>query len=232
MLAHGDPRARGIQQAHRLVRQLPGRDITLRQFHGGFQRFIEHDHLVVLDHGIRHAAQHGDGLFRFRFAHIHRLETAGKGGILFEILAIFRPGGGSDGAQLAAGQRRFQQVGGIAGASRTAGADQRVRFIDEQDDRAGGGFHLVDHLAQAFFKFALHRCAGLQQTDIKAAQRHVLELRRDIAIGNAACEAFDHGGFAHTGFTGQDGIVLAAAQQYIHHLADFGITPDDLVDLA
>ncbi len=40
-----------------------------------------------------------------------------------------------DGAQRAARQRRLQQVGRVAGAGRAAGADQRVRLVDEQDDR-------------------------------------------------------------------------------------------------
>ena len=35
----------------------------------------------------------------------------------------------------AARQRRLEQVGRVAGAGRAAGADQRVRLVDEQDDR-------------------------------------------------------------------------------------------------
>ena len=36
---------------------------------------------------------------------------------------------------VAARQRRLQQVGGVAVPGRAAGADQRVRLVDEQDDR-------------------------------------------------------------------------------------------------
>ena len=70
-----------------------------------------------------------------RFLDLHDLEPAGEGGIPLEILLVFRPGRGGDGAQFAARQGRLEQVGGIALACLAAGADQRVRLVDEQNDR-------------------------------------------------------------------------------------------------
>ena len=35
---------------------------------------------------------------------------------------------------------RLEQVRGIARAGLSAGADQGMRFVDEQDDRLGAGF--------------------------------------------------------------------------------------------
>src|SRR5690606_41618264 len=57
-------------------------------------------------------------------------------------------------------QRRLEQVGGVAGAGGAAGADQRVHFVDEQDDRLGAGLNLVDDRAQALLELALHAGAG------------------------------------------------------------------------
>ena len=67
-----------------------------------------------------------------------------------------------------------------------AGADQRVRLVDEQDDRRRRGLHLVDHRAQPLLELALHRGAGLHQADVERAEPHALELRRHVAGGDAA----------------------------------------------
>ena len=43
VLRHGDARAGGIEQADRLVGQLPRRDVALRQLHRRLHRLVEHD---------------------------------------------------------------------------------------------------------------------------------------------------------------------------------------------
>ena len=45
--------------------------------------------------------------------------------------------GGADALQLSARQGRFQHVGGVDGALRAAGADDRVQLVDEQHHVAG-----------------------------------------------------------------------------------------------
>src|SRR3546814_4223444 len=50
----------------------------------------------------------------------------------------------------------------------------------------------------------------------------------DLAQG----QAFDHGGLADAGFAHANGIVLAAAGQYVDHLADLGVAAEHRVDLA
>jgi hypothetical protein len=50
------------------------------------------------------------------------------------VLLVFGPSRRRDGPQFAPRQGGFQQVGGIPGPGRPTRADQRVRFIDEQDD--------------------------------------------------------------------------------------------------
>ncbi|MNF28321.1 hypothetical protein D3C84_89960 [compost metagenome] len=135
--ADGDPRAGGVEQADRLVRQLARRDVAVRQLDRRLQRLVEDLHLVVLLHGRGDAAHHQDGLLFGGLVHLHDLEASGQRRVLLDVLLVFRPGGGGHGAQGAARQRRFQQVGGVAGARRAARADQGVGFVDEQDDRPG-----------------------------------------------------------------------------------------------
>src|SRR3954465_7706933 len=49
----------------------------------------------------------------------------------------------------AAGQRRLEQVGRVAGTGGAAGAYQRGHLVDEQDDRLRARLNIVDQLAQA-----------------------------------------------------------------------------------
>ena len=123
-----------IEQAHRLVRQLPGRDVAMRQLHGRFERFVENLHAMMLFERRGHAAHHEDRLFLAGLVDLNDLEAAGEGRVLLDVLLVFGPGGGRDRAQLAAGQGRLEQVGRVAGARRAAGTDQRVGLVDEQDD--------------------------------------------------------------------------------------------------
>ncbi|SVK54296.1 Protein of uncharacterised function (DUF3170) [Acinetobacter baumannii] len=164
--------------------------------------------------------------------HLHHLETAGERGILLDVFLVFRPGGGADGAQLAARQCRFQQVGGVASALGAAGADQGVNFVDKQDDRRRAGLHFIDHRLQPLFKLALDAGAGLQHADVQQAQLHVAQLRRHVAGHDAQRQAFHHGGFADAGLAGQQRVVLAAAHQNIDNLPDLFIAAGHRVDLA
>ena len=114
------------------------------------------------------AAQDGHCFVYGGLVKLNRLEAACEGRVLLEILLVFAPGGSRDGAQLASGQCRLEQVGGIATASLAASADQGVGFVDEQDDRLWRGFDLVDNALQPPFEFAFHARACLQQTKVQA----------------------------------------------------------------
>jgi len=66
--------------------------------------------------------------------HVDLLEAPRQGMVFFEYAAVFEIGGGADALQLAVGERRLEQVGGIQCAARGgAGADHGVDFVDEQD---------------------------------------------------------------------------------------------------
>ena len=86
-----------------------------------------------------------------RLVDLDDLEAALEGGVGLEVLLVLHPGGGRDGAQLAAGQGRLEQVGGVALAGRAAGADQGVGLVDEQDDRLRRRLDLGDHRLEPVF---------------------------------------------------------------------------------
>jgi hypothetical protein len=70
-------------------------------------------HVVVLGIAGFQTTQHQAGRVIVRLVHFHHLEATLQGSIAFEVLFVFGPGGGGDGAQFATRQRRFQQVGRI-----------------------------------------------------------------------------------------------------------------------
>ncbi len=153
-------------------------------------------------------------------------------GILFDILAVLGPGGRGDGAQGAAGERRFQQVGGVAGADRAAGADQGVGFVDKKDDRGRRALHLVDDRSQPLLEFSLHRRTGLHQADVERAEPHAFQRRRNLAGCDPLREAFDDRGLADAGLAGEDRVVLAPAHQDVDQLAYLVVTAKDRIHLA
>ena len=113
-----------------------------------------------------------------------------------------------------------------------AGADQRMRFVDEENDRLGAGLGLLDHRFQPVLEFALHARAGLQQAEIESAQGDVAQCRRHVAGRDAQREALDDRGLADARFAGEDRIVLPTARQDVDHLTDFEVAPEDRIDLA
>ena len=193
----------------------------MRQPHRGLDRLIQDDHPVVLLERRGDPAHHQDRLLLGRLIDLHDLEAARERRIFLEVFLVLGPGGGGDGAQCAARQSRFQQVRRIAGTGCTAGADQRVGLVDEQDDRLRRGLYLLDHLPQSLLELTLHAGARLQQADIQRTQADIGQHRRHVALGDAEREALDDRGLADAGLAGEDRIVLPATQQNVDYLADF-----------
>jgi hypothetical protein len=67
---------------------------------------------------------------------LDRLEAALERGVLLDVLAVLVERGGADGLQLAAGQHRLEDAGGVDRALGGTGTDEGVHLVDEQDDVA------------------------------------------------------------------------------------------------
>jgi hypothetical protein len=90
------------------------------------------------------------------------LETALEGGVLFHVLAVLVQGGGADGLQLAAGQHRLEDRGGVDRAFGGTGTDQGVQLVDEQDDVPAGA-DLLEHLLQALLEVTAVAAAAISE---------------------------------------------------------------------
>ncbi len=178
------------------------------------------------------AAQDRNGVLNGRLAHHHWLKTPFQRRILLHMLAILIQRGCTDAVQLAARQRRLQQVGGVHRAFGFAGTHQRVHFIDEQQDLPLGGGHFVEHGLQPLLEFAAIFGAGDQRAHIEREQSLVFQSIGDIAVGNAQRKAFHDGRLADSGLTDQYRVVLGAPREHLDGPADFLVAPDHRIKLA
>ena len=164
--------------------------------------------------------------------HEDRLEAAGECRVLLHVLAIFVERGGADAMELAAGERRLQQVRGVHGAVALAGADQRVHLVDEQDDLAVRGLDLREHGLQPLLELAAIFGAGDQRAEIERQHLLVLEALGHVAIDDAVRQPLDDRRLADAGLADQHGIVLGAAGQHLDGAPDLLVAADHRIELA
>ena len=119
----------------------------------------------------------------------------------------------ADGAQLAAGEHRLEQVRGVDRALGGAGADDRVQLVDEEDDLALGLGDLLEDGLQPVLELAAVLRAGDHRADVERDQPAVAQRAGDVAGDDALGEALDDGGLADAGLADQDRVVLRAAAE-------------------
>ena len=160
--------------------------------------------------------QDRQGLLRRRLSHLHRLEPPFQGRVLLNMLAVFIQGCRADALDFSPAQRRFQDVRGIQAAFRAAGADDRMNFVNEQQDIAGL-VQLVQHVFHPLLKFAPVLGARHHAADIQAQHPLAQQHFRHIPLGNPLRQAFRHRAFAHSRFPDQHRIVLRPADQNLNN---------------
>ena len=231
VLADGHARAGRVEQAHGLVGELAVGDVPVRERDRRDDRLVEQVDAVMGAHRPGDVAHHDDGLLLGGLLDGDDLEAPRERRVLLDVLLVLGPGGRGDGAERAARQGGLEQVRRVARARGAARADQRVRLVDEEDDRLGRRLHLLDDLPQAVLELALHPGAGLEQPQIERPERHVLEGRRHVAARDPVGEPLDDGRLADARFAREDRVVLPPAHQDVDHLADLVLAPHDRIEL-
>ena len=224
--------ARCVEQIDRLVRQLAPADVAARQRDRGAHRLVLDDDAVRLLEPPGEAADHQRRDLDRRLLHLHGLEAALERGVLFEVLLVLGPRRRRDGAELAARERGLEEVRRVAAALRTAGADEGVRLVDEEDDRLGRGLHLGDDALESVLELALHARAGLESAEVEREDVHVLQLLGDVALGDREGEPLDERRLSDAGLADDDGVVLAPADEDVDDAADLRLAPEDGVEPA
>ena len=80
---------------------------------------------------VAQATQDGDGIVHRGFGHVDRLEAALERRVALDVFLVLAQGGRAYAAELAARERRLEDLRGVHGALAAAGADDRVDFVDE-----------------------------------------------------------------------------------------------------
>ena len=229
--ADAHPRAGLVDQVDRLVRQEPVGDVAVGERRGGHQRGVGDGHPVVRLVAVAQALEDLDGVRERRLGDLDRLEAALERGVLLEVLAVLVEGGRTDGLQLAAGQHRLEDAGGVDRALGGTCTDEGVQLVDEQDDVAAGP-DLLEDLLQPLLEVTAVAAAGDQRAEVEGVELLVLERLGHLALDDRLGQALDDGGLADAGLADQHRVVLGAPGQHLHDPLDLLLAPDDRVELA
>ncbi len=165
-VAQPDAAGRLVDQIDRLVGQVAVGDVADREVHGGLDGGVRDRDLVVLLVALPDPHQDVHRLLERRLLDHDRLEAPLQGRVALDVLAVLVQRGGADALQLAAGQRRLEDVGGVDRALGRAGADERVQLVDEED-RVVGAAQLLDDLLEALLELAAVLGAGHERADVE-----------------------------------------------------------------
>ena len=172
-----------------------------------------------------------DGVRQRRLGDLDRLEPPLQGRVLLDVLAVLVERGGTDRLQLAAGQHRLEDAGGVDRALGGTRTHQGVDLVDEQDDVAAGA-DLLEDLLQPLLEVTAVAAAGDQGAEVEGVQLLVLQGLRHLAADDRLGQALDHGGLADTGLTDQHRVVLGAPGEHLHDALDLLLAPDHRVELS
>ena len=228
--AHAQPAGSLVHKIDRLVREKPVGDVAVRKRRRRDQRRVGYPHAVVQLVLLLDPAQDRNRVFHRRLLDHERLEPAGQGGILFDVLPVLVQGRRADAVKLASGQGGLQQIGGVHGPFGLARADQRMHFVDEHDDFACRAGDLRQHALQAFFEFAAVLRPGDQRSHVERQQPLVLEAFGHVSCHDPEREALCDLRLAHPRLADQHRVVLGPAADHLHRAADFVVPAYDRID--
>ena len=184
-------------------------------------------HLVAL----LQSPQDRDGVLDRRLIHVHRLEAPLQRRVLLNVLSVLVQRGSADRAQLAARQRRLQEVGGVDRALRGTRSDQGVQLVDEEDDLALRILDLLQHRLEPVFELPAVLGPGHQGAQVERDHPLVLQPLGHVAGGDALGQALGDRGLPHSGLADQDRVVLGAPAQHLDDPPDLLVAADDRVEL-
>ena len=159
------------------------------------------------------------------------LEAALEGRVFFDVFAVFVKRGCADALHLATAEGGFNDVRCIHRTFSGTGSDERVEFVDEEDDIFVFA-NLVHDGLDALFELATVFCAGDHKGEVEGDDTLVAEDFRDIAGNNFLGESLGDGCLADTGLADQNGVVLGAAAENLNNALDLIDAADDGVEFA
>ena len=229
---HAQARRGLVDEVDGLVGQEAVGDVAVRQGGRGDERGVGDPDAVVDLVALAQPAQDRDGVLDARLVDEDGLEAPLEGGVLLDVLAVLVERRRADGVQLAAGEHRLQQVGGVHRALGRARADDRVQLVDEQDDLAVGVLDLLEDGLEPLLELAAELGARDQRAEVERDDALVLEALGHVAAHDALGEPLDDGRLADARLADQHRVVLRPTGQDLDDAADLLVAADDRVELA
>ena len=106
-----------------------------------------------------------------------------------------------------------------------------MHLVDEKEN-VSVLLDLIHKALDAAFELAAELCAGNERSEIQKLDLLLAQLRGDIALSDAQCQALRNGGLADTRLADKAGIVLRSAGEDLHDAFDLTVAPDDRIELA
>ena len=228
-----DLQSRGglIDQVDRLVGQEAVGYVALRESRRGDDRRVGDPHPMVHLIALLQPTQDRDRVAYVGLADVDRLKAPLQRRVLLDVLAVLIERRRADRPQLAPGQHRLQQVGGIDGAFGGAGSDDRVQLVEEEDDLALGLLDLGEHRLQPFLELPSVFRAGEQRADVEGDHAALAQALGHVSGDDSLRQPLHDRRLADAGVADQDRVILGAAREDLDHAADLLVAPDHRVEL-
>ena len=225
-------RGRLVDQVDRLVGQKAVGDVAMAESRRRDDRAVGDAHPVVHLVALLQPAQDRDRVLDRGLADHDRLEAALERGVLLDVLAVLVERRRTDGTQLAPGEHRLEQVGGVDGTLGGAGADDRVQLVHEEDHRAARVGDLLEDGLEPVLELAAVLRAGDQRADVQRDHATVAQRFGHVTGDDALGEALDDRRLADAGLADQHGVVLRAPAEHLDHAPDLVVAADHRVEPA
>src|SRR6185312_9581699 len=221
-----------VYKVNRLVRQEAIGDVAVRKRRRRHNRRVLDANFVVRLIALLQSAQNGNRVLHIRLAYKHNLETPLQGRVLLNVFAVFVQRGRANRAQLAAGQRRLQHVGGVNRALRRARANQRMQLVNEENDLPVRVLYLFENRLQPVLKLATILCASQHGPKVQGNHLLVAQDLGHVSVNDASRQSLDNRRFAHARLANQHRIILRPPRQHLDHAPNFLVAPDHRIELA
>ena len=126
---------------------------------------------------------------------------------------------------------RLEQVARVHRPFGLAGADDRVQFVDEQDDPALTGSDFLEERLEPVLEFSAVLGPRDHRPKVHRDEPFVFQRLRHVAAHDAPGQSLGDGRFAHARLADEHGIVLGPAREHLHDTADLLVPADHRIDL-
>src|SRR5437867_1537515 len=223
-------RARLVDDVDRLVREEAIVDVPVGELHGRDDRVVGVLGAVVRFVFVPEPADDLDGLVdRGRVDH-DGLESPLQRAVLLDVLPEFVKGRRADALQLTTRERGFQHIGRVDRSLGAAGAYDRMQLVDE-NDRILGLADFVHHSLQTLLELPAILRTRHHGGKVQGDDPLVLERLGDLVLHDPLGQPFGDRGLPDPRFADQDRVVLLAPGKDLNDAVDFGLAPDDRIQL-